>query len=149
MSKISRNKFAGKIFVGLTVIILAIAAAVSAFINGQTKACKKYFSAMASGDLTVLSKAMENTEGYGTKDAFSQTRKAYFRSLPQFAELSDTDIVSANVKVKNHIMLENPDLWKCTAEVDYYSNGSSISETNIVSLYYKGGKWFISDVSIE
>lgn len=149
MSKTSRNKFAGKIFVGLTVIILAMAVAVSAFINGQTKACKKYFSAMASGDLTVLSKALESTESFGSRDDFSQTRKAYFRSLPEFAELSDTDIVSANVNVKNHIMLDSPDRWKCTAEVDYYSNGSSISETNIVSLYYKGGKWFISDVSIE
>lgn len=143
----SATKTAGKIFAAVTVIILIAVLAVTWFINGQTVAIEKYYNAVASGDLKTLKAISDEYRDYddAQSDAFKQQQREYFESLPQFADLEKTDIISSQTEVVYHKL--NNNIWECEVDVDYYCSGMSISERQHVSLRFDGGKWLIESVS--
>lgn len=102
MSKNSASKTIGKIVSLIILILLLGVIAVTWFIGGQTKAIEKYCAAFASGDLKSMNKVTDIYSDQTDDKSFKQQQKDHFRSLPQFEELEDTDVISSDVDVKYH-----------------------------------------------
>ena len=75
--------------------------------------------------------------------SFKQQQKDHFRSLPQFEELEDTDVISSDVDVKYHKKAADFTQWECMTKADYFSQGMSISQDITFTLKFEGGKWKI------
>ena len=133
MSKNSASKTIGKIVSLIILILLLGVIAVTWFIGGQTKAIEKYCAAFASGDLKSMNKVT---------DIYSD-QTDHFRSLPQFEELEDTDVISSDVDVKYHKKAADFTQWECMTKADYFSQGMSISQDITFTLKFEGGKWKI------
>lgn len=150
--KSSGTKTAGKIFAVFTGILLITVLFVSWFIGGQTRTAEKFCAALGSGDLKSYERlfdpaAYEEYAGELTldKSEFRELCLDRFRNYRAFAELESADIVSSNVKITEHKMRGGIDNWECTADVDFYCSGMSISETMVFYMRFQGGKWLIYD----
>lgn len=143
MSKNSASKAIGKIVSLIILILLLGVIAVTWFIGGQTKAIEKYCAAFASGDLKSMNKVTDIYSDQTDDKSFKQQQKDHFRSLPQFEELEDTDVISSDVDVKYHKKAADFTQWECMTKADYFSQGMSISQDITFTLKFEGGKWKI------
>lgn len=139
----SGTKTAGKIFAAFSVVLLIAVLAASWFIGGQKRAAEKYFGAIASGSLSDFNKAADHVSDI-SKDDFKAYCRAEFVSMPEFSELSETDIIGSKVNISECRMNGSINSWICTADVDYYSSGMSVSYENIsFPVNFSGGKWTV------
>lgn len=141
----SGTKTAGKIFAAFSIVLLTAVLAASWFIGGQKRAAQKYFGAVASGSLSDMSKAAAPEYMSGiSKDDFKAYCRAAFSSMPEFSELTETDIIGSKVKISECRMNGGLGSWICTADVDYYSSGMSVSYESIsFPVNFSGGKWTV------
>lgn len=149
MSRGTAGKRLGKIFALLAAVLLLCAALAYWFIGGQTRAAEKYFSAIASGNYKnfeqVTSPYEENS--FALMDDFKRECRYYFTSLPEFADLSETDVITSKVRIRERRMDGSIDRWLLTADVDFFSGGDSVSYDGLaVTMVFDGGKWRITGV---
>lgn len=149
----SGTKTAGKIFAAICIILLIAVLSASWFIGGQTRAVQKYFTARASGSYSdYVSLLIGSDYDECAADEYKSESRAFFTSLAQFEKLEENDTIGTNVKVKEHRINGAADKWICTADIDFYSNGMSVSFKDVeVSLLFSGGKWYFrgTDLSVD
>lgn len=147
MSKTNSGaKRAGKVLTVFIILILIAVFAVSKFIGGQDTAALKYCSAVASANFKEYIKTVSPDDKYagGSESDFKAACKSGLRDLPEFSELEETDTLSANVKITEHKMNGSPAEWICTADIDFYSSGNSVSYEGVaIAMRFSGGKWII------
>ena len=148
MSKNNISKTAGKAVSLIMIILFAAVFAASWFIGGQTKAIEKYCAAFASGDAKAMSKIIR---GYDSPDeqAYKTQQREYFKSLPQFSDLEETDIISSDVDIIYHKRINGLNDWQCSAEADYFCEGMSVTEHLSFDMRFTNGKWTIINVETE
>lgn len=145
--KSSATKILGKIFAAVCAVLLIAAFAASWYIGGQDKAIEKYCAAVTSGDLKKYTQVMNPDSSASSEESaeFKQKYRDAFTSLPQFSELEDTDIIGSEVKIKEHRYDSQSGNWMCTADIDFFSSGNSITKEDLVfTLDYSGGWKIIS-----
>lgn len=140
----SGTKTAGKIFAGLCIILLIAVLAAAWFIGGQTRAVQKYFTARASGSYSDYVSLLKSSEyNKNAAEEYETENRAFFTSLPQFEKLEENDNIGTSVKIKEHRMNGSAGEWICTADIDFYSEGMSVSFRDVnVELLFSGGKWY-------
>ena len=143
MSKNSASKTIVKIVSLIILILLLAVIVVTQYIGGQTKAIEKYCAAFAAGDLKSMNKVTDIYSDSADDKAFKQQQKDYFRALPQFADLEDTDVITSDTDVKYHKKTDDLTTWECLTKADYFSQGMSISRDITFTLKFEGGKWKI------
>lgn len=144
----SGAKKAGKVLTALVILILIAVFAISKFIGGQNTAALKYCSAVASANFKEYLKTVSPDDVYagGSESEFETACKNGLRGLPEFSELSETDNLSANVKITEHKMNGSLTEWICTADIDFYSGGKSVSYEGVsIEMSFSGGKWIVCD----
>ena len=146
MNKNSRAaKALGKLLAVISGIILLAVLLAAWFIGGQTRAVNKYFASRASGNYKEYAALLPEGSGEnkpGKADEYSAQCKSFFRGLPEFEALSETDVISSKIKVNEHRMNGSWTKWTCTADVDFYCSGSSISYKDVkVDLSFSSGRW--------
>lgn len=142
----SGAKKAGKALTAFVILILIAVLAVSKFIGGQDTAALKYCSAVASANFKEYVKTVPPDDFYasGSESDFKAACKKGLRDLPEFSELEDTDNLSANVRITEHKMNGRLTEWVCTADIDFFCSGSSVSYEGVsVAMRFSGGKWVI------
>ena len=149
MSRVTAGKRLGKIFALLAAILLLCAALAYWYIGGQARAAEKYFSAIASGNYKnfeqVTSPYEENS--FALNSEFKDGCRGYFTSLPEFSDLSETDVIASKVRIRERRMDGSIDRWVLTADVDFFSGGDSVSYDGLVmTMVFDGGKWRITGV---
>ncbi|MCM1577377.1 MAG: hypothetical protein NC078_01085 [Ruminococcus sp.] len=140
----------GKIFAVLAALVLLCCAVVYRYVGGQTRTAEKFFSAAASGNYKnyVQSADSSVTEKNGVNDLFRDGCKAYFESLPEFAEMGETDIISSKIKIKERSPISLTE-WRLTVDADFFSSGKSVSYDGMrVTMKYEGGKWVITEAEL-
>lgn len=110
---------------------------------------RKIFSAIASGNYKnfeqVTSRYEENS--FALMDDFKSGCRYYFTSMPEFSDLSETDVIASKVRIRERRMDGSIDRWVMTADVDFFSGGDSVSYDGLVlTMEYDGGKWRIAGV---
>ena len=147
----SGTKIMGKLFAVLTLILLAAAAAMSWYISGQNRAVEKYCAAVASGSYKDFEKTAVTAEldalGISAEN-FKNASRAYFEGLPEFSELGETDIINSKVRINEHTMETSFSQWICTADIDFYCSGMSVSYPAKFRLSFANGKWIVTDSAI-
>lgn len=141
----SASKKAGKIFAAFTVVILAAALAAAWFIGGQKRAAEKYFAAVASGNFKDMDKVITPLylDGFDS-DSFKAESRSAFEAMPQFSELESTDMITSRVRISESRMTDSFDRWLCTADVDFFSHGKSVTYKDLsFSVNFSGGKWTV------
>lgn len=149
MSRGTAGKRLGKIFALLAAVLLLCAALAYWFIGGQTRAAEKYFSAIASGNYKNFEQVTYPYEenSFALMDDFKRECRYYFASLPEFADLSETDVITSKVRIRERRMDGSIDRWVLTADVDFFSGGDSVSYDGLaVTMVFDGGKWRITGV---
>lgn len=149
MSKADAGKRMGKIFALLAAILLLCAALAYWYVGGQTRSAEKFFSAVASGNYKnyeqVLSPYEENS--LALAEDFKSGCRNYFASLPEFADLSETDVIACKVRIRERHMDGSIGRWVLTADVDFFSGGDSVSYDGLaVTMEYDSGKWRITGI---
>ncbi len=147
----SSTKIMGKLFAALTLLLLAAVTAMSWYIGGQNRAIEKYCAAVASGSYKDLAKTAVTDELESmdiTSEKFKAASRSYFKELPEFSELGETDIISSKVEINEHIMDSSVTQWICMADIDFYCNGMSISYPAKFKLSFSNGKWIVTDSAI-
>ena len=142
----SGAKKAGKALTAVVILILIAVFAASRFIGGQTTALEKYCAAVTSGSFSQYVKTVspDNRYAAGSESDFKAACESGIRGLPQFSELETTDNISSKVKVTEHKMNSSLTEWVCTADIDFFGGGCSISYENVsVTMIFSGGKWII------
>ncbi|MCC8042688.1 MAG: hypothetical protein LIO69_04150 [Oscillospiraceae bacterium] len=143
----SPSKLIGRIILILTLIILILFLILSSYIGGQDKAMEKYFSSVCAGDLKSNAKAigMDYDPNDAEKAEYKAAARAYFSEKDEFADLSETDIISYNVNITDRAVI-SPTVWVCTADVSFYSGEMSLVMKNVeAALIYDGG-WKCEDI---
>lgn len=147
MSKTNSGaKKAGKVLTVFVILILIAVLAVSKFIGGQDTAALKYCSAVASANFKEYVKTVPPEDAYasGSESDFKAACKSGLRDLPEFSELEETDNLSANVRITEHKMNGSLTDWICTADIDFFCSGSSVSYDGVsIAMRFSGGKWLI------
>ncbi|MGN0639099.1 MAG: hypothetical protein ACI4J0_12075 [Huintestinicola sp.] len=144
----SGAKKAGKALTAFVILILIAVLAVSKFIGGQDTAALKYCSAVASANFKEYAKTVSPGDIYasGSESDFKAACTSGLRGLPEFSELEETDNLSANVKITEHKMNGSLTEWICTADIDFFCSGSSVSYNGVtIAMRFSGGKWLIQD----
>lgn len=141
------RKRAGKIFAVFTAMALICGAAVYWYVGGQTRTAEKFFSAVASGNYKNYEQALsrqyeENSRSLETD--FKDGCRGYFTSLPQFADMSETDIISSKIRIRERAAGGDITKWRLIIDADFFSSGKSVSYDGlVVSMEFEGGKWRI------
>lgn len=148
MNKNGISKTIGKAVSAVIIIVFAAVFAAYCFIGGQTKAVEKYCAAFASGDAKTLAKVLRDYQSPDT-DTYKEQQREYFRSLPQFSDLDDTDIISSDVDIIYHKRINGLNDWQCAAKADYFCDGMSMTENLYFDMRFSGGKWIIINVENE
>lgn len=142
-------KKAGKALTAFVILILIAILAVSKFIGGQNTAAEKYCAAVASANFKEYVKTVPSDDVYasGSESDFKAACKNGLRGLPEFSELEEMDNLSANVKITEHRMNGSLTEWLCTADIDFFCSGSSVSFDDIsIAMSFSGGKWKIMNI---
>lgn len=144
----SASKALGKLLAVISGIILLAVIIAAWFIGGQTRAVNKCFAAMASGNykeyIALLPSGHQEYHQHEAAD-YSDQCKSFFRGLPEFEALSETDVISSKIKINEHRMNGSWTEWTCTADVDFYCSGSSVSYKDVkVDLSFSSGRWYIA-----
>ncbi|MDE7295614.1 MAG: hypothetical protein K2N72_14415 [Oscillospiraceae bacterium] len=145
------RKRAGKIFAVFTALVLMCGAAVYWYVGGQTRTAEKFFSAVASGNYKNYEQTMAR-QGYeessrSIETDFKDGCRGYFTSLPQFSDMSETDIISSKIRIKERAVDGNITKWRLTVDADFFSSGKSVSYDGlVVSMEFDGGKWRIGKI---
>lgn len=147
MSKTNSGaKKAGKALTVFVILILIAVLAVSKFIGGQDTAALKYCSAVASANFKEYVKTVPSDDTFagGSESEFKAACQSGLRGLSEFSELEETDNLSANVRITEHKMNGSFTDWICTADIDFFCSGKSISYDGVsVAMRFSGGKWVI------
>lgn len=143
--KSSATKTAGKIFAAVTVILLMIVFASSVYVGGMKRTAEKFCASFASGSYSdyekVILPVVDVHYDY-TDNNFKENTRTAFEHLPEFSELEETDIISSKMKIRECRMDGSYDQWSCTADVDYFCSGMSVSYKNVkIELSFSQGKW--------
>lgn len=153
MSKTNSGaKKAGKVLTVFVILILIAVFAVSKFIGSQDTAALKYCSAVASANFKEYLKTVPPEDVYagGSEGEFKAACQSGLRGLPEFSELEETDNLSANVKVTRHKMNGTLTDWICTADIDFFCSGKSVSYNGVaIEMRFSGGKWVILSTEPE
>ncbi|MCI7768654.1 MAG: hypothetical protein MSJ26_11850 [Oscillospiraceae bacterium] len=142
----SGAKKAGKALTAVVILILLNVFAASWFIGGQTTVLEKYCAAVTSGSFSQYVKTVPPDDRYagGSESDFIAACESGIKGLPEFSELDSTDTISSKVKITSHKMNGSFSQWVCTADIDFFGGGSSISYDNVsVTMSFTGGKWII------
>lgn len=142
----SGTKKAGKALTAFVILILVAVLAASCYIGGQDTAAKKYCAAIASGNFKEYVKTVpsDNVYAAGSESDFKAACMSGLRGIPEFSELETTDNLSANVRITEHRMNGSLTEWVCTADIDFYGGGSSVSYNGVsIAMSFSGGKWII------
>ncbi|MGN1101105.1 MAG: hypothetical protein ACI4RG_02870 [Huintestinicola sp.] len=142
----SGAKIAGKALTAFVILILIAVFAVSEFIGGQDTAALKYCSAVASANFKEYVKTVSPGDIYasGSESDFKAACTSGLRGLPEFSKLEENDILSANVKITEHKMNGSLTEWICTADIDFFCSGNSVSFDGVsITMSFSGGKWII------
>ena len=142
----SGAKKAGKALTAIVILILIAVYAASCFIDGHTTALEKYCAAVTSGSFSQYVKTVPPDDRYavGSESDFKAACESGIRSLPEFSELETTDNISSKVEITSHKMNGSLTEWVCTADIDFFGGGKSISYDNVtVKMSFTGGKWII------
>lgn len=142
------RKKAGKIFTVFTAIVLICGAAVYWYVGGQTRTAEKFFSAVASGNYKNYEQATAppgiEENSFALNSEFRDSCRGYFTSLPQFADISETDIISSKIRIRERAVDGNITEWRLTVDADFFSSGKSVSYDGLdVYMIFDGGKWRI------
>ena len=143
----SGAKIAGKALTAFVILILIAVFSVSKFISSQDTAALKYCSAVASANFKEYVKTVSPGDIYasGSESDFKAACTSGLRGLPEFSELEENDILSANVKITEHKMNGSLTEWICTADIDFFCSGSSVSFDDVsIAMSFSGGKWIIN-----
>ena len=142
----SGAKKAGKALTAFVILILIAVLAVTKFIGGQNTAAEKYCAVIASANFKEYVKTVPSDDVYagGSESDFKAACQSGLRGLPEFSELEQTDNLSANVRITEHKMNGSLTEWICTADIDFYCSGSSVSYDGVsIAMSFSGGKWII------